>query len=157
MHIHILAIGQRMPQWISEGYNYYAKRLSNQFISLHLIEIPTAKRTKNSNTTKWQREESERLLAATPINSIVIACDMRGIAWSTEEVASYIQKWINERQDIAIFIGGPDGLAPLCLSHADYQWSLSPLTLPHGLVRIVLAEQIYRVSTLLSGHPYHRG
>ncbi|CAH9019468.1 23S rRNA (pseudouridine(1915)-N(3))-methyltransferase RlmH [Candidatus Nitrosacidococcus sp. I8] len=157
MHIHILAVGQRMPQWISEGYNYYVKRLSNKFISLRLIEVPAARRTKNSNVTKWHQEESERLLAAIPINSVVIACDICGIAWSTEKVASCMQEWMNEGKSIAIFIGGPDGLAPACLNRANYQWSLSPLTLPHGLVRIVLAEQIYRVSTLLSGHPYHRG
>lgn len=156
MRIYIIAVGQRMPHWIAEGYHHYARRLP-QHCSLHLVEIATARRGKSGNSIKWQQEESDRLLEAIPTNSKIIACDQRGEAWTTDKVAKYFQVWMGEGQNIALLVGGPDGLAPACLDRATRKWSLSALTLPHNLVRVILAEQIYRAFSLLSYHPYHRG
>jgi 23S rRNA (pseudouridine1915-N3)-methyltransferase len=155
MHIYIIAVGQRMPHWVAEGYQDYARRLPQQ-CSLHLVEIATARRGKSGNLARWQQDEGNRLLGAIPINSRVIACDQRGEAWTTDEVAKHFQAWMNEGQNVTLLIGGPDGLAPVCLEQAVCKWSLSSLTLPHGLVRVILAEQIYRAFSLLSYHPYHR-
>lgn len=155
MNIYVIAVGQRLPRWIREGYQEYARRLPRQ-CSLHLVEIAPARRGKSGHHTQWQQDECRRLLAAVPPNSKVVACDERGQSWSTEEVARRLQIWMNEGQDVVLLIGGPDGLAPLCLERATGLWSLSSLTLPHGLVRVILAEQIYRAFSLLHHHPYHR-
>lgn len=96
------------------------------------------------------------MLAAVPRDCHVIALDVTGQAWNTEVLAGRLQGWLGAGRDVALLVGGPDGLAPACLARADTRWSLSPLTLPHALVRVVLAEQLYRAWTLVSGHPYHR-
>lgn len=155
MNIHVITVGQRLPSWIGEGYQDYARRLPQQ-CSLHLVEVATARRGKSGNPTQWQQDECRRLLAAIPANSQVIACDEHGESWTTEEVAKHLQTWMNEGRDVALLVGGPDGLAPLCLERATRKWALSALTLPHGLVRVILAEQIYRAFSLLNHHPYHR-
>lgn len=155
MHIYVITVGQRMPHWVVEGYQDYARRLPQQ-CSLQLVEVATARRGKSGNSIQWQQEECNRLLAAIPSNSKVIACDEHGESWTTEKVAEHLQTWMNEGQNVVLLIGGPDGLAPACLEQAAYTWSLSALTLPHGLVRVILAEQIYRAFSFLTHHPYHR-
>lgn len=155
MNVYVIAVGQRMPNWIKEGYQDYARRLPPQ-CALHLLEIAATKRGKTGNPTLWRQDESHRLLAVIPGGSIVVACDEQGKSWTTLEVARHLQAWRDEGQDVALLVGGPDGLDPACFERAAYRWSLSSLTLPHGLVRVLLAEQIYRAFSLLKHHPYHR-
>ena len=155
MLIRILAIGNKMPAWVTQGYHEYAKRLSSPF-SLELIEIPAEKRTKNSDIPRLVEREGEKLLAASKSSHRIIALDVKGHSWTTEQLASRLDQWQHDGQNIDLLIGGPDGLSSACLQKAESKWSLSPLTLPHPLVRIILAEQLYRAWSILQGHPYHR-
>lgn len=155
MHIHLLAVGNRMPRWVTEGYQEYARRLPPE-CALRLTEIAPAPRGKHPEVPKILREECVRLLSALPHGSRAIALDVRGHGWTTEQLAVQLTGWMRDGRDVALLVGGPDGLAPECLARAEGRWSLSPLTLPHPLVRVVLAEQLYRACSLLKGHPYHR-
>lgn len=155
MNIHLIAVGTRMPTWVQDGFSEYAKRLPHE-CSLKLIEIEASKRQKNAAISDLKKREAEKILSAIPSQSLVIALDVKGNSWSTEQLANNIQHWMNEYKNIALLIGGPDGLDDSCLSRAQQKWSLSALTFPHPLVRIIIAEQIYRAHSLLKGHPYHR-
>lgn len=155
MRIRLLAVGQKMPDWVTEGYQEYAKRLQDD-VRLELVEIPAAKRSRNNDTDAWKRQEAEALQAAIHPSDRVVALDVLGKPWSTENLRDRTAQWLQGGQNIALLVGGPDGLSPDLLAQASERWSLSPLTLPHPLVRIVVAEQIYRAWTLLKGHPYHR-
>ncbi len=155
MQIHLVAVGQKMPQWVNEGYSEFAKRLPPE-CRLKLHEIPAGKRGKNSDIKRILQREGERMLAALPKDCLVIALDVQGQSWSTEKLSSQVSQWMQGGRDIALLIGGPEGLDPSCLSRARQSWSLSPLTLPHPLVRVILAEQIYRAWSILANHPYHR-
>ena len=121
------------------------------------MEIGAERRGKNADIARIVRAEGERLLAAIPKTSRVISLDVQGRLWSTEQLADRLNGWLGEGRDIALLVGGPDGLASNCLEVSDERWSLSPLTFPHPLVRVILAEQIYRAWSILTGHPYHRG
>jgi 23S rRNA (pseudouridine1915-N3)-methyltransferase len=123
---------------------------------LNLIEIPAAKRTKAADIKRLLAQEGERMLEALPKNVLVVALDVSGHRWDTEEVAQQLDAWMHEGRDIALLLGGPDGLAPACRQQAERSWSLSPLTFPHPLVRIIVAEQLYRATTILKHHPYHK-
>jgi len=155
MKIYLLAIGTKMPAWVTQGYNEYASRLPAK-CSLHLKEIPAEKRTKNSNIPAIKVKESEKLVASIPSNSRIVALDVKGASWSTEKLATRLQDWMMSGQDVTLLIGGPEGLTPEILTMANERWSLSSLTFPHPLVRVVLAEQIYRAYTITENHPYHR-
>lgn len=144
-----------MPAWVTEGYLEYAKRLPRD-CSLHLHQIAPAKRGKSGSASQWMREEGERLLAAIPTDHHVVALDVKGRGWSTEQLAQQLQHWQQDGRDVSLIVGGPDGLSEACLKRANQTWSLSALTFPHPLVRIVLAEQLYRAWTVLQNHPYHR-
>jgi 23S rRNA (pseudouridine1915-N3)-methyltransferase len=124
--------------------------------SLHLKEIPAEKRSKNSNIKAIMQKEADKLKDSIPNNCRVVALDVKGQAWSTEKLATRLQDWMMGGQDIALLVGGPDGLTPDILQLAQEKWSLSNLTFPHPLVRVVLAEQIYRAFTVTENHPYHR-
>ena len=155
MQIHLLAVGTRMDTWVSQGYQEFAKRLPPE-CRLKLVEIPAARRTKNSVVTKLMDEEAGRIQAAIPKGAHVVALDQGGKQYSTQQLSRRLSHWLQEASDIALLVGGPDGLAPQCLSQAQEKWSLSQLTLPHPLVRIVVAEQLYRAWSILKNHPYHR-
>jgi 23S rRNA (pseudouridine1915-N3)-methyltransferase len=155
MQIYLIAIGQRMDAWVKQAYDEFAKRLPHE-CRLQLIEVPANKRTKNTDLQRVIKEEGERLLAAIPSNSLVYALDSAGHQWSTEQLAGQLEQWLVDGRDIALLIGGPDGLSEQCKSRADASLSLSKLTFPHPLVRIIIAEQIYRAWSILKGHPYHR-
>lgn len=155
MQIHLIAVGTRMPAWVTSGYEEYARRLPHE-CSLRLVEIPLSKRRKAQSALKNRQEEGKAMLAAVPVQATVVALDVRGKAWSTESLAGHLQDWLQGGRDIALLVGGPDGLADECLDRADIRWSLSPLTLPHALVRVLLAEQLYRAWAVIQGHPYHR-
>jgi len=155
MKIYFLAIGQRMPGWVEQGYKEYASRLSGT-VQVELKEIPAAKRVRNSVIKKIKQDEGKRLLAAVPAGAKIIVLDEHGKSQTTKQLASHLDEWIQMSQNMAILIGGPDGLSDECLQKADLKWSLSDFTFPHPLVRIILVEQIYRAWSLLNNHPYHR-
>ena len=155
MKIHLLAIGARMPDWIEKGYAEYAGRLHRE-CALHLLEIPAGKRSSHADLARLIRAEGERLLAAVPTGSRLIALDERGQEWNTVELAEQLSGWLQEGRDVSLLIGGPDGLDAACRERAERRWSLSRLTLPHPLVRVIVAEQLYRAWSLLRNHPYHR-
>ncbi len=148
----IVAVGDRMPSWVSEGYAEYAKRLSRE-LPLQLVEVTAKSR---GDPARIKSDEGAALLAAIPKQAHVIALDGRGKTWSSEELAEQLGRWRMLGKDLAFLIGGADGLAPAVLERADQKWSLGPLTLPHPIVRILLAEQLYRAASLLGNHPYHR-
>lgn len=155
MRIHLLAVGTRMDSWISQGYQEYAKRLPAE-CCLQLTEIPAGKRGKNADIPRILQQEGERMLAAIPADTHVIAMDLGGRSWSTEQLSQQMTGWLASGRDTVLLVGGPEGLADACRQRAQQAWSLSALTLPHPLVRIVVAEQLYRAWSILKGHPYHR-
>jgi len=155
MNIHLIAVGEKMPRWVQDGYSEYAKRLPTE-CALRLIEVPAGKRGKNADIARLIRDESERMLAAIPKGAAVLALEVGGRSWSTEQLAQNLDDWMGSGRDLALLVGGPDGLSLAARKAADQLWSLSPLTLPHPLVRVVLAEQIYRAWSILRNHPYHR-
>lgn len=155
MRIHLIAVGTRMPAWISAGYLEYAKRMPPE-CPLGVVEIPLQRRGKGADVERLRRREGEQMLAAIPPGSRVLALDGQGRQWSTEELAVELDRWLAAGRDLALLVGGPEGLAPACRERAERLWSLSALTLPHALVRVLVAEQLYRAWTIRSGHPYHR-
>jgi 23S rRNA (pseudouridine1915-N3)-methyltransferase len=156
MKLHLIAVGDRMPDWVRTGYEEYAKRLPPE-CGLNLIEISPGRRGKHRDLARTIRDEGASMLAAIPTGARQLALDVQGKAWSTEELAVRLDSWLAGGRDIALLVGGPDGLAPACLASSEERWSLSPLTFPHPLVRVIIAEQLYRAWSILRGHPYHRG
>lgn len=155
MRIHLIAISHRRAGWEQDGFREYARRMPPE-LSLELHEIAPSKRTKRSPAERCVEDEGRRLVAAVPESARVVALDERGSRWTTLELANRIERWMHDGRDLALLVGGADGLAPACIEAAEHRWSLSPLTLPHGLARIVVAEQLYRASTIIRRHPYHR-
>jgi len=155
MQIHLIAVGSKMPKWVTQGYEEYAKRMPTD-CRLNLIEVPAGQRRKNADIERILRQEADRIEAAIPKGAFVIALDVMGKAWSTEQLATEMGHWMQSGRDVAMLIGGPEGVHPQCLALAEQRWSLSALTFPHPLVRIILAEQLYRGLSLLRNHPYHR-
>ncbi len=144
-----------MPDWVKSGYEEYAKRLPREY-ELILKEIPLAHRSKNCDVARTLKEEGERMNAAIPVGAHSVALDLSGKSWATPELALALKRWQEIGKPIALLVGGPDGLADSVKSKASEFWSLSPLTFPHPLVRIVVAEQLYRAWSILQNHPYHR-
>ena len=155
MRISLIAVGNRMPAWVNEGYREYARRLPHE-CRLELTEIPSGQRPRSGNVDRAVVEEGKRMLAEVSTGEHVIALDVKGRSWSTDQLASQFQRWMQDGLVIKLLVGGPDGLSASCLERAQQRWSLSPLTLPHALVRILVAEQLYRAWTMSIGHPYHR-
>jgi 23S rRNA (pseudouridine1915-N3)-methyltransferase len=155
VQIKLIAVGTKMPDWVTTGFNEYQKRLLPD-IQLHLQEIGALKRHKNTPTQLAIDTESTALMNTIKPDSYTIALDSRGKQWSSEALALQLQTWKEKSQIINILIGGPDGMNPACLKQARQTWSLSTLTLPHPLVRIIVAEQLYRAASILKNHPYHR-
>ncbi|TDO16590.1 MULTISPECIES: 23S rRNA (pseudouridine(1915)-N(3))-methyltransferase RlmH [Halomonas] len=155
MRLRLLAVGTRMPDWVSRGVEEYRKRLPRDF-TLDIEEIVPGQRGKNAGMTRATALEAERIRGRLKGGERLVALEVGGKAWSTEQLAREAETWRQEGRDVVLLVGGPDGLEPSLSASADQRWSLSPLTLPHPLVRILLAEQLYRAWTLLVGHPYHR-
>lgn len=155
MRIHLIAVGERMPAWVNAAYAEYANRLPAE-CSLSLREIPAVKRGKNADLARIAETEGARMLEAIPRDCLVIALDEKGRHFSTAELSRRLDEWMHSGRDLALLVGGPEGLTDACRARADLIWSLSPLTFPHPLVRVILAEQLYRAWSLLRGHPYHR-
>ncbi len=155
MKIKILAVGTKMPKWVTEGYNEYTKRMPRE-LAVELSEIQPGVRGKNADITKAIAKESTSILSSISPQDYVVALEVKGKRWSTEKLAENLSDWQLRGSNLVFLIGGPDGLSEECRSRANVQWSLSELTLPHPVVRIVLAEQIYRAWTVNQNHPYHR-
>ena len=155
MQIHLIAVGTKMPDWVENGFEDYAKRMPPE-CRLNLIEIPAGKRSKSVDLNKLIEQEGQRVLAAIPKNTHVITMDVEGCSWSTEKLAQQMSGWMQGGQDVVLLVGGPEGLSEACRKLGKPGWSLSPLTLPHPLVRIVIAEQLYRAMSILKNHPYHK-
>ena len=155
MKARLIAVGERMPAWVADGFAEYRKRLSHD-LPLDLVELKPGSRGKGRDDARAIADEGAAILAALPRDTHVVALDGRGRTWSSEDLAQQLAQWRMAGRDLAFLIGGPDGHAAEGLDRADQRWSLGPLTLPHMLVRLVLAEQLYRATTLLAGHPYHR-
>ena len=155
MRIRIIAVGTKMPAWVETGYAEYAKRMPRDCV-VELVELPLAQRGKNTDIARAMDKEGEEMLAAIGKGEQVIALDVKGKPWSTEQLAEQMANWRMSGNNYCLLIGGPDGLAPQCLAQAHVRWSLSALTLPHPLVRIVVIEQLYRACSILQNHPYHK-
>lgn len=155
MRLYLIAVGTRMPAWVENGFADYAKRLPAH-LRPNLIEIAAGRRTKGADLERVVREEGERVLAATPADARVIALERTGRTLSTEQVAATLTRAQQDGNDLAFWIGGPEGLSAACLQRAHEKWSLSALTLAHPVVRVVWAEQLYRAYSIQQQLPYHR-
>lgn len=155
MRIHLVAVGTRMPAWVDSGFREYAKRLPRE-CRLELVEVAPVKRAKGKDPAQGIEEEGRRLLAHLPKGARTVALDERGTAHSTEALAQRLEQWLHGGSDVALLVGGADGLSAEARTAAAEDWSLSPLTLPHPLVRIIIAEQLYRAWSIIHRHPYHR-
>lgn len=153
MRLTLLAIGRRMPAWVDGGIAEYQRRLPRAW-GFRVREIAQAN---DATPIERMRREAAALLDAMDSRDHVVALDRGGRAWSTERLSSELGRWQDESRAVVLMIGGPDGLDPRCRERADVAWCLSPLTLPHPLVRVVVIEQLYRARSILDGHPYHRG
>lgn len=155
MRISVIAVGTRMPAWVTQGIAQYTQRLPRE-LKPAWCEIPLAKRGKDASAQQWCAVEGEQILKAIAPGDRVIALAVNGKRLSTEQLAQNLSAWQLSGDNYSVLIGGPDGLSPACLARAEQCWSLSDLTLPHPLVRVLLAEQLYRAWTITVNHPYHR-
>ncbi len=155
MRIRLIAVGTKMPRWVEDGWQEYAKRLPSE-MPLDLVEIPLSTRSKNADVQRLIRQEGEAMLAKVQPGERIVTLEVHGKPWSTEQLAQELERWRLEARNVNLMVGGPEGLAPQVCERSEQRWSLSPLTLPHPLVRILLGEQIYRAWTVLNGHPYHK-
>lgn len=145
-----------MPSWVEQASEDFSKRLPAE-IRVNPILIPLIKRGKNPDINRIVRDESRKLLAAVPKNNLLVVLDVLGQSITTLKFSSMLESWLHQGQDVSILIGGPDGVSDELLSQAVHRLSLSALTFPHPLVRVILIEQIYRAWSILNNHPYHRG
>jgi 23S rRNA (pseudouridine1915-N3)-methyltransferase len=155
VRIRIIAVGERMPRWVDEVVEDYTRRLAGS-LKIALVEVPAGQRSSRGDAAQAMQTEGQRILDLIKPAEFLVALDERGTQMSTRELATWLSARLHDGRDLALSIGGPDGLASEVLARADQKLSLSRLTLPHPLVRVVLAEQLYRAHTVLSGHPYHR-
>jgi 23S rRNA (pseudouridine1915-N3)-methyltransferase len=153
--INLIAIGNKMPEWVDIASNDFIKRLPAE-IKINPILLPLIKRGKNPDIPRIIRDESRKLLIAVPKDSLLVVLDVLGKPVTTMNFSSMLDTWMQQGQDISIVIGGPDGVSNELLSQARQKISLSALTFPHPLVRVILLEQIYRAWSILNKHPYHR-
>jgi 23S rRNA (pseudouridine1915-N3)-methyltransferase len=155
MRIRIIAVGTKMPAWVEAGFAEYHKRMPRE-ITVEVKELALGNRGKNQSSSAAIADEGKRMLSAIDEKDWVIALDLTGKSWSTANLSRELERWKMDGVNLSILIGGPDGLAKECLNRAQQKWSLSALTLPHPVVRVVLMEQLYRAETILNNHPYHK-
>ncbi len=153
--MHLVAVGKRMPGWIADGFTEYQKRLSGN-ITLELREVAACAKKHAGGPEEVRAREEKNLRSGIPPGAWVVALDRHGKAWDTLTLVACMRDWQSKARDIAFVVGGPEGLSPEFIESADQIWSLSPLTLPHALVRVVVAEQLYRAWSVINHHPYHR-
>lgn len=155
MVIHFITVGQKMPKWVQDGYAEYAKRLPKA-CSIKLVELPMAQRGKTNSVDRMKAEEAKRILEAIPKGARMVVLDEHGKQVTTKGLAEKLEEWLGGGQDVALIVGGPDGLQKELIDQAQWKWGLSNLTLPHPMVRILVVEQIYRAWSVIQNHPYHR-
>lgn len=155
MKARLIAVGEGAPDWVASGFAEYRKRLSH-WLPLELVEVAPGLRGKGRDAARAMQEEGGRVLVALPKQAHVLTLDGRGKPYSSEQLAQRLETWRTQGRDLALLIGGPEGHAPEVLAAAHESWSLGPLTLPHMLVRLLVAEQLYRAASMLANHPYHR-
>ena len=155
LKIELIAVGTKPPAWVQAGIDHYTSRMKRE-CAFSITEIKTADRGRANSVENFKAEEGRHILSGLAPSARVIALDRRGKNWSTEELAGKLQHWSLTTNHFQFLVGGPDGLAPACLGAASDKWSLSKLTFPHFLVRVMLAEQLYRALMVNAGHPYHK-
>ena len=155
MHIRLLAVGDRQPSWVDDAFAAYSARLPREW-KFRLDTIATVRRHRSDRSDRAREAESERILASLGSAECAVLLDERGRQLDSKGLAAKLAHWQADGRDLCFVIGGPDGVAEACRARADFTWSLSQLTLPHGLARVLLAEQLYRAYSLQAGHPYHR-
>lgn len=155
MKLQLIAVGTKMPDWIQTGFMDYLNRFPKD-MPLELIEIPAGKRGKNADIKRILEKEGEQMLAAVGKGNRIVTLDIPGAPWDTPKLAEQLERWKLDGRNVSLLIGGPEGLAPACKAAAEQSWSLSPLTMPHPLVRVVVAESLYRAWSITTNHPYHR-
>lgn len=155
MKLRLLAVGTRMPGWVETAFDDYSRRLPPEY-GFSLQEIAVTPRGKNADIARLKRDEGEKILKALPREARLVTLDERGMQWTTEQLAARLGAWQQHGRDLTLAIGGPDGHAPEVLARAEESWGLSRLVLPHALVRVVVAEALYRAWSLNAHHPYHR-
>ena len=155
MRIDLIAVGKRMPAWIETAVKEYSKRLPKN-IQFKIIEITPAIRSKNNSAENYKQKEQKNIETTLSSDSIIIALDEKGKSLNSQNLANQLQTWNDENQHISLIIGGADGLSDDIKKKANQLWSLSAMTLPHGLVRVMVVEQLYRAWSITQNHPYHR-
>lgn len=155
MHIRLLAVGDRQPSWVDDAFRIYSERYPRDW-QFRLDAISTERRHKTDKSRQAVVAEGERILARLATTEQVVLLDERGTQLTSSALADKLTQWQQNSRDLCFIIGGPDGVSGACLQRADFTWSLSRLTLPHGMARVLLAEQLYRAWSLQTGHPYHR-
>ena len=155
MKLNLIAVGKRMPKWVDLALTEYIKRLPKN-INFNLNEIAPEKRSRNRSLQELKKNEDEKINTLISSTNIVIALDEKGELISSHRLAGELQIWIDQQIDVGILIGGADGLSDSIKNRASKIWSLSKMTLPHALARVIFIEQLYRASTILNKHPYHR-
>ena len=155
MKLNLIAVGKRMPKWVDLALTEYIKRLPKN-INFNLNEIAPEKRSRNRSLQELKKNEDEKINTLISATNIVIALDEKGELISSHRLAGELQIWIDQQLDVGILIGGADGLSDSIKNRASKIWSLSKMTLPHALARVIFIEQLYRASTILNKHPYHR-
>lgn len=155
MHIRLLAVGDRQPSWVDDAFGIYVQRFPREW-KFSIDTIATARRKKNDKSQGAKAIEGDQILAQLSTAERVVLLDERGKQLTSALLATKLSTWQSERRDLCFVVGGPDGVSAACRQRADFVWSLSNLTLPHGLVRVLFAEQLYRAWSLQTGHPYHR-
>ena len=155
MKLILIAVGSKIPAWVQSGYDEYSRRFPRD-MPLELIEIAAGKRGKNADIKRILELEGEKMLAAVPKGSRIVTLEVTGANWSSPMLAGKLTDWQRDGRDVCLLVGGPEGLAPACIAASEAKWSLSALTLPHPLVRVVLAESLYRAWSICTNHPYHR-
>ncbi len=155
MHIRLLAVGDRQPAWVDDAFDNYSGRFPREW-KFRMDCLATARRSRNNKSQDAMDAESEQLLARIKNNEQVVLLDEKGSQMTSQTIAARLADWQADGRDLCFIIGGPDGVSDACRQRADVTWSLSDLTLPHGLARVLFAEQMYRAWSLQTGHPYHR-
>ena len=155
MKIQLIAVGNKMPSWVTTAVDDYQSRFPKD-MPLELIEIPAGKRTKNADIARILDKEGELMITACGKGNRIVTLDIPGKPYTTSDLAKQLERWKADGRDVSLLIGGPEGLSPTCKAAAEQSWSLSPLTLPHPLVRVIVSESLYRAWSLTANHPYHR-
>ncbi len=155
MKLQLVAVGTKMPGWVHSGFMEYVRRFPRD-MPLELAEIPAGKRGRHADSRRLLDREGELMLSATGKGNRIVTLDLSGQAWESPELAIQLERWRQDGRDVSLLIGGPEGLAPACKAAAEQSWSLSALTFPHPLVRVLVAESLYRAWSITANHPYHR-